>query len=64
MNDRRKLLRVSVVLIAFGVASFLGMLGRPGFETIRAVDVVHLIGVGMCFGAAIFAFVLWLRTRS
>jgi len=57
MNDRRAFVRVFFVLACFGVVSLLIMFTRPGFAAIRAVDVVHLIGTGMCFGGAIVALV-------
>ena len=58
MNDRRKPMRIFFVLAAFGVISLLSMLTRPSLSTIRAVDVVQLIGTGMCFGGAIVALAL------
>jgi hypothetical protein len=62
MNDRTRSVRIFFVLSAFGVVSLFGMLSRPTFATIRGVDVVHLIGTGMCFGGAIVALVLYLRS--
>jgi hypothetical protein len=62
MNDRRRLGRIFFILAAFGLFSLLGILGRPSFETIRPVDAVHLIGVGMCFGGALVALTLYLRS--
>jgi hypothetical protein len=62
MNDRRTYARIFFVLCAFGVMSLLGMLGRPTLASIRAVDMVHLIGTGMCFGGAIIALVTYLRS--
>ena len=62
MNDRTTSIRIFFVLSAFGVVSLLGMLSRPSFANIRAVDVVHLIGTGMCFGGAIVALVFYLRS--
>ena len=63
MNDRTTSVRVFFVLIVFGVMSLFSMLSRPSLATIRAVDVVHLIGTGMCFGAAIVALGVHLRSR-
>jgi dienelactone hydrolase len=39
------------------------MLARPTIATIRAVDIVHLVGTGMCFGAAIVALA-WARSQQ
>jgi hypothetical protein len=62
MNERRKYIRIFFVLCAFGVISFLGMLSRPSLASIRAVDIVHLIGTGMCFGGAIIALITYVRS--
>ena len=61
LNSNRLLLRIFVILAIFGLVSLLAMLGKPGFEAIRAVDAVHLIGTGMCFGGAVVALILCLR---
>jgi hypothetical protein len=62
MSERRRLVRIFVILAVFGLGSLFSMLGKPSFETIRPVDAVQLIGTGMCFGAAIVALVLFLRS--
>src|SRR5437016_4949720 len=64
MTDRRSSLRVFFVLCAFGVLSLLSMLSRPSLANIRAVDVVHLIGTGMCFGAGIVALVGYFHSKQ
>jgi hypothetical protein len=61
MTDRRRFFRIFFVLLAFGLMSFLRMLGRPVFATIRTVDLVQLIGTGMCFGGAVVTLVLALQ---
>lgn len=61
MNERRTLLRVFFVLAAFGVLNCLAMLGKPTLQNVRPVDVVRLIGTGMCFGGAIVALGVSLR---
>jgi len=63
MKNRRTLLRVFFVLSSFGILSLLTMLSRSTLENIRAVDLVHLIGTGMCFGGAIVALIVHLRSR-
>jgi len=63
MSSRRESFRVVFVLAAFGLLSLCSMLARPTLATIRAVDFVHLIGTGMCFGGAIVAFV-WARSQK
>ena len=59
MKDRRDFLRIFFVLGAFGLMSLLAMLTRPTLANIRAVDVVHLIGTGMCLGGAIVALAVY-----
>lgn len=61
MGDRRELVRIFVILAVFGLVSLFNMLNKPSFAIMRAVDIVQLIGTGMCFGAAIVALVLFLR---
>ncbi len=64
MSERRAHGRMAVVLAVFGVMSLLSMLGRPSLAGIRAVDVVHLIGAGMCLGGALVAFGSFVRSRN
>ena len=55
MSERRSLLRVFVVLALFGLGNCFVMLGKPSLAQIRPVDLVRLIGTGMCFGGALVA---------
>ncbi|HUJ14690.1 MAG TPA: hypothetical protein VL284_12965 [Thermoanaerobaculia bacterium] len=57
-------MRIFFFLAIFGVMSLLAMLDRPSLQNVRAVDIVHLIGTGMCFGAAIVALVTGLRSTD
>ncbi|MGE5245136.1 MAG: hypothetical protein ACM3SQ_12980 [Betaproteobacteria bacterium] len=61
MSDRRTSLGASIVLVVFGLGSFFSMSSRGSLAGIRSVDLVQLIGTGMCFGAAIYAFVSFAR---
>jgi hypothetical protein len=63
MRSRRDSYRVAFVLTAFGLLSLCSMLARPTLASIRAVDIVHLVGTGMCLGAALIAFV-WARSQQ
>ena len=47
---------------SFGAINLMSMAAR--LEAIRAVDVVRLIGVGMCFGVALVGIVIMLRKRQ
>jgi hypothetical protein len=64
MNDRTRFTRVFFVLLLFGLGSFFSLLNRHSLDAMRAVDIVQLMGVGMCFGAAIFALVVSRRRSS
>ena len=48
--------------VSFGAINLMSMAAR--LEAIRAVDVVRLIGVGMCFGVALDGIVIMLRKRQ
>ncbi len=63
MNNRRKLPRILFVLTFFGIMNLLAMLSSPSWANMRGVDIVRLIGTGMCFGAALVSFVLYFRDR-
>jgi hypothetical protein len=56
MNNQRGFLRIFFVLTVFGVMNLLHMLDSPAWANIRGVDILRLIGTGMCFGGAIFCF--------
>jgi hypothetical protein len=61
MNNKRKFPRISILLAFFGIMNLLAMLSSPAWTSIRAVDIVRLIGTGMCFGAALVSFVAYYR---
>ena len=63
MNNRRMFPRIFFVLTFFGVMNLLHMLSGPAWANIRGVDIVRLIGTGMCFGGAIVSFVAYFRDR-
>lgn len=60
MTDRRRFFRIFFVLLVFGLVSFLRMLGKPGLASVRTVDIVQLIGIGMCLGGALVALAIGL----
>ena len=62
MNDHRRFGRIFFVLLAFGVVGLFNALLKPSLSAVRAVDVVQLIGTGMCLGAAIMALAIRLRS--
>ena len=63
MNNQRMFLYIFFVLTFFGVMNFLAVLSSPAWANIRGVDILRLIGTGMCFGAAIFSFAAYFFGR-
>ena len=63
MRERPKIVPFWIPLL-FGLLSGTAFIGRPSLAGVRAVDIVHLIATGMCFGATIPLFVLFLRSRG
>jgi uncharacterized membrane protein len=62
MIRRKSLISAVIVPLAVGMAGMARLTSQPGFAAIRSVDVVQLTGSGMCFGVALFALILLLRT--
>ena len=63
MKSQSGFLRIFFVLTGFGIMSFSAMFSSPSWASIRTVDVVRLIGTGMCFGAALFCFAAYFHGR-
>ena len=59
--DARRKVAVIFVPLFFGVIALFNFISSPRFEAYRAVDVVRLVGCGMCFGVAIVGIVIALR---
>jgi hypothetical protein len=60
---RRAVVALIVFLLFFGFAPFMNVLGDPRSQGIRALDMVRLIAVGMCWGIAFIALVVLIRTK-
>ena len=54
----------AIVAVLFGAVSLMNMALNRRLEAFRAVDVVQLIGTGMCFAAALVGIVTILRKRQ
>jgi len=52
------------VVLSFGFINLIRVLTRPSLGSIRGVDIVFLIGTGMCFGAGIVGLVEYFRNRA
>jgi hypothetical protein len=63
MQNRKPLAAAIFIPVLIGSIGISNIAGKPRFETFHAVDVLQLIGSGMCFGVALFALVLFLRGR-
>ena len=63
MRNRRGWLFTFLMLTFFGIMSFLAVKSSPSWANIRGVDVLRLIGTGMCFGGAIFSFAAYFHGR-
>jgi hypothetical protein len=62
MFQRRSLIPAVIVPLIVGLAGLMHLMSEPRFAAFRSVDVVQLTGSGMCFGVALFALILLLRT--
>ena len=60
MSTRRRLFP-SLSPLVFGLMGMARIFGNPRLAAIRAIDVVQLIGIGMCFGVALAMLVPFLR---
>lgn len=56
-------LMIPVFVAIMGVIALLNSTTSPQWATYRTVDVVRLVGSGMCFGAALVMAILTLRGR-
>jgi uncharacterized membrane protein YccC len=62
MLNRRSLISTVVTLVIAGVIVMANLVSQNRLAAIRSVDVVQLIGTGMCFGVALFALIIFFRT--
>jgi hypothetical protein len=63
VDGKRPPIAIWVVPILIGVAGFVRVTQSPSFEIYRAVDIVQLLGSGVCFGAAMVGIIFMLRMR-
>ncbi|MFN8300049.1 MAG: hypothetical protein U0T75_13160 [Chitinophagales bacterium] len=64
MSNQRRLPRIFFLLTFFGVLSLLAMISSSAWASMRGVDIVRLIGTGMCFGGAIVSLGAYFRGRD
>ncbi len=60
IDPKRKVAAIFLPLL-FGLMALFNFISSPRFEAYRAVDVVRLVGCGMCFGVALVGIVIALR---
>ena len=53
-----------VMPLLLGLIALAGLMRNPRLHTFRTVDVLQLLGTGMCFGVALTAAMFWLVSRS
>ncbi len=65
MARRKRTLWVSIlVLIVIGSVGFVNMSQHARFQAFHTVDVLQLLGTGMCYGVALAGIIALLRGPS
>jgi hypothetical protein len=62
MLPRKSLVSAVLISMIVGSAGMAHLMSQPRFAAYRSVDVVQMTGSGMCFGVALFALIVLLRT--
>ena len=60
-NGKRRPIVVWIIPLVVGFAGFYRVAQSPGFQMYRTVDIVQLLGSGVCFGAAMVGIIFMLR---
>jgi hypothetical protein len=61
MLNRKALASAVAVPLFIGLIGLTNLMHQPRFESIRSVDVLQLLGSGMCFGVALASLFELLR---
>lgn len=61
MFSRKSLTSAIAVPLIIGLIGLMNLMRQPQFASFRNVDVVQLLGSGMCFGVALVALFALLR---
>jgi hypothetical protein len=61
VDGRRPPIVVWILPVLIGVIGFYRVTQSPSFEMYRTVDIVQLLGSGVCFGAAMVGIIFMLR---
>jgi len=62
-DGKRRPIAVWVVPIMIGAVGVFRVTQSPNFGMYRAVDIVQLLGSGVCFGAAMAGIIFMFRMR-
>jgi hypothetical protein len=61
MFNRKILVSAVLAPLLIGSIGLTHLMRQPRFAEFRTVDVVQMLGSGMCFGLALFALIAMLR---
>ena len=61
---RNPVIPAIVVPLIIGCIVFSNLAQKPRFAAYHSVDIVQLLATGMCFGVALSALIVWIRSRS
>ncbi len=61
---RKSVVSAIFVPLFIGCIGFFNLTQRPRFAAYHNVDVLQLLATGMCFGVALAAVIVWLRSRK
>jgi hypothetical protein len=61
VDRKRPPIVVWTIPLLIGLVGFYRVTQSPSFEMYRAVDIVQLLGSGVCFGAAMVGVIFMLR---
>jgi hypothetical protein len=62
VNSKRPPIVIWMIPLLVGLVGFNRVTQSPQFELYRTVDVVQLLGSGVCFGATMVGIILMLRS--
>lgn len=64
MPERIAFRRRAIGALLFGLIGLFPLLARPRLHALHAVDLISLIGCGMCFGVALTLFIFAFKAKE
>lgn len=64
MDKRRRPVAAILLPLIVGLVGLSSLMNKPRFAQVQTVDVVQLLGSGVCFGVTFAVLAFWLRDRS